>query len=210
MSSRGLVLDQWGIVRAGVEAVLRRNAFTRVVACSTATAAVAAVRDRSKPIALAVVGVCEDVAQRDVVRELASVDGMRIVVLLGLVETTSMLEMLEGGAHAVVDRQARELDLAEAVQRAREGQRYVSPLLLGELFDEPRRLLALRRPSFALTARERVVLEHLVAGRTNADIAQRLSIAPETVKTHLARLYGKLDVHNRAEAVAVAVRHALV
>ncbi len=208
--SRAVVLDDWALVRAGAEAVLRRTAFPRVVVTSSATAAIAAVRDRAKPASLAVIGVATDMGQREVVREMAAVDGLRIIVLLATVETQAVMEVLESGAHAVVERHARELDLPAAVEHVREGQRYVSPQLLGGLFDNPALLQPANRPTFDLTPRERAVLAELVAGRTNAEIAQRLSIAPETVKTHLTNLYAKLDVKRRSHAVGVAVRHQLV
>ena len=57
-----------------------------------------------------------------------------------------------------------------------------------------------------LTARELEVLEQLAAGRTSKEIADRLVLAESTVKSHLRSLYGKLDVSDRAAAVAAAMR----
>jgi DNA-binding NarL/FixJ family response regulator len=208
--SRAVVVDDWALVRAGAEAVLRRTAFPRVVVTSSATAAIAAVRDRSKPVSLAVIGAATDMGQREVVKAMAGVDGLGIIVLLATIETQAVMEVLESGAHAVVERHARDLDLPSAIEHVREGQRYVSPQLLGGLFDNPTLLQPVNRPTFDLTPRERDVLAELVAGRTNAEIAQRLAIAPETVKTHLTNLYAKLDVKRRSHAVGVAVRHQLV
>jgi ATP/maltotriose-dependent transcriptional regulator MalT len=56
----------------------------------------------------------------------------------------------------------------------------------------------------SLTVREREVLELLVAGRTNGDIASRLFISQSTTKVHIRHIFEKLGVHSRAEAVAVA------
>ena len=64
--------------------------------------------------------------------------------------------------------------------------------------------------SLGLSAREVEVLEQLVAGGSNKEIARALDISPNTVKTHLAHLYEKLGVDRRAAAVAEARRLALV
>lgn len=55
----------------------------------------------------------------------------------------------------------------------------------------------------ALTAREREILDCIAEGRTNGDIAQRLSISPNTVRNHIVSIFGKLGVRSRTEAAAV-------
>lgn len=66
-----------------------------------------------------------------------------------------------------------------------------------------------REPA-ALTPREREVLRLIAAGGTNREIAESLGIAPATVKTLLARTFVKLDVHRRAEAVAIAHKKGIL
>jgi DNA-binding CsgD family transcriptional regulator len=60
-----------------------------------------------------------------------------------------------------------------------------------------------------LTARELDVLRLVAEGLTNPQIAERLTLSPRTVQTHLTNLYGKLGVGGRAEAVAFAMAHGL-
>jgi DNA-binding CsgD family transcriptional regulator len=60
-----------------------------------------------------------------------------------------------------------------------------------------------------LTNREREVLTHLAAGRTQREIAAALVISPATVSRHVVSLYSKLGVHRRAEAVAWAIRNGV-
>ena len=214
--SRAVVVDDWAIVRLGAEAVLRRSAFPKVVHAPTATQALSLVASTDRPVDLVVVGATADMNQRDLVRSIStrgagsSAGPTSIVVLLAQSDPQALLDMFEAGAHAVLERQARDLDLTTAIEHVRAGKRYVAPELLGGMFDDPLGLRPPTRPTFDLTPRERAVLVELVAGRSNAEIASRLSIAPETVKTHLAKVYSKLDVRRRTEAVGVALRHDLV
>jgi DNA-binding NarL/FixJ family response regulator len=64
-------------------------------------------------------------------------------------------------------------------------------------------------PLAALTVRESEVLALLAEGLTQAEIATRLVLSPRTVGTHIQHILSKLEVHNRAQAVALALRNGL-
>ena len=64
--------------------------------------------------------------------------------------------------------------------------------------------------SHGLSPRELEVLQQIVAGRSNAEIADALFISPRTASTHVSHLYAKLGVASRAEAVAFALRNGLI
>nr|WP_269778407.1 LuxR C-terminal-related transcriptional regulator [Nocardioides sp. MAH-18] len=63
---------------------------------------------------------------------------------------------------------------------------------------------------FVLTARELEVLQQLALGGGNADLARALFVSENTVKTHLASIYRKLDVDRRVDALRVARTHGLL
>ena len=63
---------------------------------------------------------------------------------------------------------------------------------------------------FKLTDKEKVVLEHLVSGKSYKMIAEAMSISIDTVKTHMKNIYTKLHVHSNTEAVTKAIRHNIV
>lgn len=73
-------------------------------------------------------------------------------------------------------------------------------------FEKNERALA----ALGVTEREYEVLELVAAGRSNKEIARALSVSPNTVKTHLARLYEKLEARRRTEAVDKARALALI
>ena len=64
--------------------------------------------------------------------------------------------------------------------------------------------------SLRLTAREYEILQRLASGQSNKELARALAISPNTVKTHVARLYEKLEVRNRVEAIEKARLLALI
>jgi len=69
---------------------------------------------------------------------------------------------------------------------------------------------AAAQASLGITERELEVLQHLAAGRSNKEIAGRLNLSPNTVKTHIARLYEKLEAARRTEAILRARELGLI
>jgi ATP/maltotriose-dependent transcriptional regulator MalT len=66
------------------------------------------------------------------------------------------------------------------------------------------------RASLGISEREYEVLQHLAAGRSNKEIAAELTVSPNTVKTHVARLYEKLEAARRTEAIQKARELGLI
>lgn len=103
--------------------------------------------------------------------------------------------------------------VAEAARRAAAGESLVPPGMLGGLL---RRLIDRSRTAdqamvrlAGLSAREREVLALLCDGCVHDDIAERLVVSPQTVRSHVARVLAKLEVRNRTEAVALIHDHGL-
>ena len=69
---------------------------------------------------------------------------------------------------------------------------------------------AIHRDLAALTPREREVLAYLGRGLSNAELAEQLTLSEVTVKTHVARIFAKLEVRDRAQAVVLAYETGLV
>lgn len=133
--------------------------------------------------------------------------GIRIIALTSFVEDSLVKRALQAGAISYILKDVSASDLAKAIRAAYQGKPTLSPEATEALIH------ATMTPppvDYALTEREQDVLALLVKGLENQDIAERLSIAPNTVKNHLATIFSKLGVSNRTEAALLAVRHGLV
>ena len=123
--------------------------------------------------------------------------------------TAYVAEAIRAGARGYVLKSAAMSELVAAVRAVARGEAYLQSELTGSVLQ---RLAGggVRPPETPLTARELQILEALADGRTNREIAELLSIAEDTVKTQLKRLYQKLGAADRAQAVAIALRQRLI
>jgi DNA-binding NarL/FixJ family response regulator len=128
-----------------------------------------------------------------------------LVVLTMRDDDSTLLEALDAGASALVRKSAPVDQVVTAVRRAAEAPLEFTASGLAE---------AMRRrndsPQVNLTTRETEVLRLLVEGASVAQVGRQLFMSPSTVKTHITKIYDKLDAHNRASAVIAAVRLGLV
>ena len=198
------IIDNWALVRLGVETSLRRAGVTTVQSMATVTG----VLSTAQHIDVVVVGQFSDMTQSAAVRRLAQIPEIGIIVLTSGATPGAVMDLCAEGANAVIARDSGAADFEPAVTAAIEGRRYVAPDLLDSMFSA--KLPSAIRPRFDLTVREREVLVELAAGRTNSEISQRLLIGTETVKSHLNNIYDKLDVRRRTHAVSLALAAGLV
>ncbi|GHF13439.1 MULTISPECIES: response regulator [Streptomyces] len=124
---------------------------------------------------------------------------------------------LRAGAAGFLLKDSEAADLVAAVRTVARGEGLISPAVTRRLIAEfARPASAAPRPSAdlalldALTRREREVLVCLGEGLANAEIAARLQMAEATVKTHVSRLLGKLELRSRVQAAVLAQELGLV
>ena len=119
-----------------------------------------------------------------------------------------MYEALRAGASGFLLKDAPPEQLVEAIRIVARGDALLAPSITRRLIQR-----FLRQPPLAppgskpldrLTAREREVLELIAHGLSNSEIAGRLYLTEATVKTHVAHIYRKLDLRDRAQAVVYA------
>jgi two-component system NarL family response regulator len=126
----------------------------------------------------------------------------RIIVLTVYDDEEDIYRAFQAGAAAYVLKDALPEELAETIRAVHAGQTRVSPAVAATLTER------LHEPE--LTPREREVLRLLVAGKSNKEIKAALFLSTSTVKTHLSRLFKKLGVSDRTQAVMTALKRGLV
>lgn len=142
----------------------------------------------------------------DVTRELVSRGAKTGVILYtGYADRAILLEALDAGARGFLLKEAPLDDLIRAVRMVADGGTYVDPALAGVLTgpDATDRLRS-------LTRREREILRLISDGMRNEQVAQKLSISPLTVRTHVKHAMEKLEADTRTQAVASALRQSVI
>jgi two-component system invasion response regulator UvrY len=134
---------------------------------------------------------------------------MRVLVVSMHPEGELAVEALRAGAAGYVSKAQVSTDLVAAVRKVHQGGRYVSPALAERLAAQ---LCAGSQtaPHLTLSARERQVLCHLGAGKSNKEIAAACSVGPKTISTYRARVLRKLHLATNADLVRYVIEHGLL
>lgn len=131
--------------------------------------------------------------------------GSRVLVLTTYDTESDVLPAIEAGATGYLLKDAPSDELLRAVRSAARGETVLSPSVATQLVGR------VRKPADEpLSSRELEVLELVARGSTNRQAAAALFISEATVKTHLLHIYSKLDVNDRAAAVAAAFERGLL
>jgi DNA-binding NarL/FixJ family response regulator len=214
-ATRVLIADDQQLVRAGFRMILAHEPRITVVGeASDGIYAVAAAR-----------GLTPDVVLMDVrmprmdgieaTRQITSRTGAPAVLVLTTFDLDEYVyRALSAGASGFLLKDAPQEQLVTSVLAAAAGSVTFTPAVAARMaarFGPASDQAADRYPALArLTSRERDVLMELAAGRSNGEIARRLYLGENTVKSHVAGLLTKLDLHSRTQAVIVAYESGLM
>lgn len=203
---RILLVDDHPVVRHGLRGMLDAEPDLAVVGeASSGTAGVAAARELVPDIVLMDLRMPDGDGVQATGQILAALPTARVVVLTTYETDRDILRAIEAGASGYLLKDTSPAELADAVRAAARGETVLAPSVASTLV---RQVRAPAPP--ALSAREVQVLRLVAAGRTNADIGRELFISEATVKTHLLRVFNKLDVADRTAAVTTAMSHGLL
>ena len=204
-----LVVDDHVMFAEGRAAALgtRDDVDVIGVAATGAEAEAAAVRDRPD-VVLIDYGLPDDNGASVSQRLRASCPETKVIMITSLVDERIVLSAIEAGCSGYITKDRTVDDVAAAVLAAHAGEILLSPSMLARLLPRLRRQS--HEPGHDLTARELDVLALICEGLANQDIAERLHLSNNTIRTHVQSILTKLRVHSKLEAAVTAVRLGLV
>jgi DNA-binding NarL/FixJ family response regulator len=217
MTTTVLIVDDQTMVRESFRAVLAAQPDLTVVGeAGDGAQAVLAVRELRPDVVLMDVRmpVLDGLAATEkIMAEAPGPDAPRVLMLTTFDIDDYVYRALRCGASGFLLKDAPLADLVNAVRVVSSGNALFAPSVTRRLIAEFSRHNP-DRPAPAdlrdLTAREREVLRLVARGLSNAEIAQALQIVEQTAKTHVSRVFGKLGLRDRAQAVVLAYEAGLV
>jgi DNA-binding NarL/FixJ family response regulator len=137
----------------------------------------------------------------------------RVIMVTALTDDETVLESIQAGADGYLTKDRAAAEVVLAVRAAHAGETLLPRTVIAEI---ARRVAATKERTDErlmiepLTPRELEVLRALSEGLSTPEICERLFISPNTLRTHVQNIMGKLRVHSKLEAVAFALRYRLV
>ena len=137
----------------------------------------------------------------------------RVLMLSALQDDEAVLESIRAGADGYLSKDRAADEIVAAIRATRNGETLLPPALLIAI---ARRVMAGRAKATAdqyvepLTPRQREILRELACGRSAREICDRLTLSPNTLRTHIQRILAKLGAHSKLEAVTTALRLGIV
>ncbi len=200
---RVMVVDDHPMLRDGVTGAIRRQSDMVVAGEAADGASAIATLEAVRPD---VVLMDLQMPGMDGVEALAAIHKahpeVRILVLTTYAGDAKALRALKAGAAGYLLKSALRTDLLDAIRAVHRGGRHLTAEIATQI--------AVHAIGEALTEREMAILALVAAGNPNKQIAWKLSISEDTVKTHLKRVFEKLGVADRTHAVTVAAKRGII
>jgi DNA-binding NarL/FixJ family response regulator len=211
---RVAVADDQALVRTGFRMILTADGIDVVAEASTGHEAIDAVR-RTRPDVVLMDIRMPGLDGLEATRRILAVDGdaPRVLMLTTFDLDEYVYAALAAGASGFLLKDVSPEQLTAAVRLVRSGDALLAPSItrrLVERFAGRGQESVVHRDLAALTPREREVLQMLARGLSNAELAAAFQLSEATVKTHVARILGKLQLRDRVQAVVVAYETGLV
>jgi DNA-binding NarL/FixJ family response regulator len=198
-----LIADDHEVVREGLRLSLSRAPHIRVIGEAGDGDSAVSMAERRRP----------DVVIMDI--RMPGMDGLEatkelhervpetaVLLFTAFGEKSLLTRGLDAGAKGYLLKEAPSQTLVRAIEKLAEGEGYVDPSLMPTFLN--------RDGHDLLTPREREILQLLADGMSNADVAAKLFISQETVKSHVRHILAKLEADTRTHAVAIALRESII
>lgn len=204
---RTVVVDDHELVRRGLREVLADAGGIEVVGeASTAQEAVRRIHALRPDVVLLDVRL-PDASGIEVCREVRSAHpAVRVLMMTSFDDPEAVYAAIIAGACGYVLKDVRASLMVDAVRRIAAGQSMLDPAVTGQVLDRIRHPSAVDPHLAALTAQERRILDLIVDGLTNREIAATLHVSEQTVKNHVTGVLSKLNVTRRTQAAVYGAR----
>ncbi len=202
-----MIVDEHPMVRRGILAFLKNEPDLKVIgeACNGQEAVDQCAALQPDVILMDLrMPVMDGVAATRIIHK--QFPNIRIIALTTFQDKQLVQDALQAGATSYLLKNVSGEELAEAIRLAYAGRRTLAPEALQALIESARDDAPI---DYGLTLREHEVLALLVKGMSNNEIAERLGVSHATAKAHVSNILSKLEVSNRAEAVALALEKKL-
>lgn len=188
-------------LQKGVEVLLARAGVRVVGSARDAEAGYELIRRRRPDVAVIDIALPGDDGIALTRRLLAEDPQLRIVLYTGVDDPRRLVEALDSGAAGFAMKAGSPEELVRAIRAVSAGGTYVDPdlrpLVSGDVA---------ATPTAALSPREAEILGYLADGLTGEEVAGRLHLSPQTVRTHVRNAMAKLGARTRVQAIALALR----
>ncbi len=199
-----LIVDDHEVVREGLRLSLSRAPNIRVIGEAADGQAAVALAERRRPDVVIMDVRMPGMDGLEATKELTEkAPGCAVLIFTAYSERSLLSRGLDSGAKGYVLKEAPHETLVRAIEKVAAGEGYIDPALMPAF-------LSGRDKDDMLTTREREILQLLADGMSNSDVASRLFISQETVKSHVRHILAKLEADTRTHAVAIALREAII
>jgi DNA-binding NarL/FixJ family response regulator len=199
-----LLVDDHSLVRRGFRRILEDE--PDIIVCGEAGDGLQAIKlaEELRPKVIVMDCAMPGMNGLEATRQILAKNSQALVLMLSMhPEETLVRQALEAGARGYVLKNAVDLELGAAIRRVVKGETVLDSQL--------KRPIALKGKRHAgLTPRELEVLQMIVDGKSNKEIASALDLSANTVAVHRANMMDTLGIHKAAELVVYAIRNGLV
>ena len=212
MTARILLVDDHEVVRLGMKVLLdKHQGFTVVAEADSEDEAVEQAVLHEPDIVLMDIRLAGGSGIEACHKIKEVLPDTKIIILTSFADDELLFAAIRAGATGYVLKQVGGGDLIRAMEATARGESMLDPSLTQRVFVEVRRSIQKEEAvAFAdLTGQERQVLALIAAGKTNREIATQLYLSEGTVRNYVSSILSKLNVSNRAEAAAYAIKHHL-
>jgi DNA-binding NarL/FixJ family response regulator len=199
-----LLVDDHALVRRGFRRMLDDDQTLEVVGEASTGADAVTLAAKLRPQVIVMDCQLPEMSGLEATKKILQSQPETAILMLSMhSEDTLVRQALQAGARGYVLKNAMDLDLANAVKGVAAGKSVIDP--------QVQRTETLKGEREAgLTSRELEVLQHIVAGKSNKEIATELDLSVNTVSVHRANIMDRLGIHKTAELVVYAIRNGLV